>query len=130
MLGIQDHPSSHSSLSLVIYGSLSSPQHVNTDWPIFFFIICRTIDACWRKPQGFTFLFIYLILENRSWSISQYNLSTKKNQSLTGDKKNCLSVPDSKRGLYQSDCDSELVFLCVYVINILPYGKIECFVEM
>lgn len=35
MLGIQCHPSSHSSFPLEISGSLSSPQHMNTDWAFF-----------------------------------------------------------------------------------------------
>lgn len=35
MLGIQYHPPSHSSFSLEISGSLSSPQHMNTDWAFF-----------------------------------------------------------------------------------------------
>lgn len=35
MLGIQHHPSSHSSFSLEISRSLSSSQHMNTDWAFF-----------------------------------------------------------------------------------------------
>lgn len=79
MLGIQYHPPPHSSVSLEIYGSLSSPQHMNTDWAVHFH---RTTDACWGKPQGLNFLLLFYF-RRRGWSIQHNNLTEKqKSQSV------------------------------------------------
>ncbi len=79
MLGMQYHPSSHSSFSLEISGRSSSPRHMNTDWAFFTGPLMRVESEQNHRDWLFCCCCCYF-LEERLVSITLRSPSIKQNR--------------------------------------------------
>lgn len=88
MLGIRYHPSSHSSFSPEISGSLSTPQHMNTDWAFFTQPLMRVE---WEQNTGsHTVSFFIFCSTFHGRAVGQFN--TTRDQSHSIEKKENYSM--------------------------------------
>lgn len=86
MLGIRYHPSSHSSFSPEISGSLSTPQHMNTDW-VFFTQPLMHVE--WEQNTGSHIVYLFFVL---LFMAEQWVNSTLRGISLTALRKKKITA--------------------------------------
>lgn len=86
MLGIRYHPSSHSSFSPEISGSLSTPQHMNTDWAFFTQPLMRVE---WEQNTGSHIVYLFFVL---LFMAEQWVNSTLRGINLTALRKKKITV--------------------------------------
>lgn len=88
MLGIQHHPSSHSSFSLEISGSLSSPRHMNTDWAFFTEALMR-VEL--EQTTGIhAFFLLFFVFFSSGGEVGQYFTTGEQSRSIKKNRNSSL----------------------------------------